>query len=85
MKVRRFCACGVKLERDVCDEDTARLLVMTFWREHCGAGHGIINSKQYEKLIQNIIKRNFERKQKPQLHNSNQLGLRAFRVIKGGR
>jgi hypothetical protein len=82
MKVRRFCQCGVKLEREVSDESTARLLVMTFWREHCGAGHGIINGKQYAQIIQQIIKRNFERKHNPQLRQGNQLALRTFRIIK---
>jgi len=82
MNVRRFCKCGVKLERDVSDEDIAREVIALFWREHGGAGHGIINGKQYAQIIQQIIKRNFERKHNPQLRQGNQLALRTFRIIK---
>lgn len=82
MKVRRFCKCGVKLDREVADEDTARRAVALFWREHGGAGHGIINAKQYAEIIARIIKRNWEARQKPRLHGTAQLGLRTFRRIK---
>lgn len=82
MLVRRFCKCGVKLERHVADEETARRVVATFWRDHSGAAHGIIDSKQYATIIAGIMRRNYDAKHKPALHGTNQLGLRTFRRIK---
>lgn len=82
MKVRRFCNCGVKLERDVADEDTARKVIAIFWREYSGADHHPVSGKDYAKVIAKIIKRNYERKQTPQLHKTTQLALRTFRLVK---
>jgi hypothetical protein len=84
MTVRKFCACGVKLEKTVSDEETARQVVTIFRLEHSGAGHGPITRAQYERLIQSIIKRNTSRKGQPR-ESFNQRRLRTFRVITGGR
>lgn len=65
MKVRKFCACGVKLERDVSDEDTAREVVTMFWTAHAGVNHGPITRKQYEGLIRGLIKRKAKGKPLP--------------------
>jgi len=57
MKIRKFCACGVKLERDVSDEETARKVVELFWTEHAGVLHGPVNQKGYAAIIRRIISR----------------------------
>ena len=61
MKVRKFCACGVKLERDVSDEDTARRAVEMFRTAHAGGNHLPITRKQYDELIRRIIKKNWNK------------------------
>ncbi len=65
MKIRKFCACGVKLERDVSDEETAREVVTMFWTAHAGIEHGPVNERAYAKVIGRIIKRVRERKATP--------------------
>lgn len=61
MTVRKFCACGKKLEREVADEKSAYQTVMRFWLEHSGRGHGPITGGQYLKIIQAIIRRKAKR------------------------
>lgn len=84
MKVRKFCACGVKLERECADEESARQVVARFRFEHLGAGHGPVNATQYEEVIRRIIQRNALRKGRSR-ETFDQRRLRAFRVITGGR
>jgi hypothetical protein len=58
MKVRKFCLCGVKLERDVTDEDTAREIITRFRFEHSGAEHGPTDERGYRRAISKIIRGN---------------------------
>src|SRR3977135_658650 len=59
MKVRKFCRCGTKLERDgVADEDAARVLVEAFWRAHSGYEHGPATYQQYLQAVSKIVARN---------------------------
>ena len=82
MHVRKFCACGVKLERVVADEDSARRVVEAFRLDHSGEGHGPITGYQYLKLIRTIIRRNAAHKGVVKL---TQPRLRTFTVIEGGK
>ncbi|MGA9768754.1 MAG: hypothetical protein WBV94_06930 [Blastocatellia bacterium] len=79
--LRKFCACGIKLERVVTDETAARTVIEYFRFEHSGAGHGPITGHQYLKLVQSIIRRNAARKGKADLRDPR---LRVFQVIRGG-
>jgi hypothetical protein len=68
MLIRKFCACGVKLERDVANEESAREVIHRFRLEHSGRGHGPISGGQWLKLIQQIINR--KAKSKPRALNT---------------
>jgi hypothetical protein len=82
MTIRKFCACGVKLERDVANEDSAREVVSRFRMEHSGSGHGPVTGHQYLKIINSIIRRNAAGRGKADLSKPR---LRVFRVIRGGK
>jgi hypothetical protein len=84
MKLRKFCSCGVKLEREAADEDSARRIVATFRLEHSGAGHGPTDAKGYAMAISRIIRANINRRDQ-RLGSSGQGTLRVFRVIQGGK
>lgn len=58
MGVRKFCECGVKLERDVANEAAAYEVVSRFWLEHSGAGHGPVSYKRYVAIVSRIVARN---------------------------
>lgn len=58
MKVQKFCKCGVKLERDVANEDAARTLVLRFFAEHSGQGHGLASRREYLQAVSRIVARN---------------------------
>ncbi|HKQ06629.1 MAG TPA: hypothetical protein VJ464_15960 [Blastocatellia bacterium] len=64
MLVRKFCACGKKLEREVADEMSAYQTVMRFWLEHSGRGHGPVSGGQYLKIIQRIIQSKARKRQR---------------------
>jgi hypothetical protein len=81
MLVRKYCLCGVKLERDVSDEETARKVVARFRIEHGGEGHGVASKREYEQAVSSIIRANSNKKERP----SGGMPLRTFRVIRGGR
>lgn len=55
MKVRKFCLCGAKLERNVSDEEEARALVSIFRLEHSGAGHGPTDERGYRIGVSKLI------------------------------
>lgn len=57
MLVRKFCQCGVKLDRHVSGEATARQAIDLFRAEHSGIGHGPVTRAGYEKTIRCIIDR----------------------------
>ena len=61
MKVRKFCLCGVKLERECCDEDSARQAVEMFRLAHAGSGHGPANHVEYNRIIKRLIGRRAQR------------------------
>lgn len=84
MKIRKFCACGVKLERDVSDEETARKVVTAFWTEHAGVHHFPINEHEYARVISRIIARNAAPK-RPKGFSPMLSPKMRFRIIKGGR
>lgn len=65
MKIRKFCACGVKLERDVSDEETAREIVTMFWTAHAGVNHGPISPRQHALFVRRLIKRRAQKKPIP--------------------
>ena len=81
MQVRKYCRCGVKLERNVSDEETAREVVARFRIQHGGEGHGVATKREYEQAINTVIRGNADRKERP----SGGMPLRTFRVIRGGR
>lgn len=58
MNVRKFCKCGVKLERAVADEDAAREVVEEFRRAHNGHGHGPASEREYLQVVSQIVARN---------------------------
>jgi hypothetical protein len=62
MKVRKFCICGVKLERDVAGEDAAREIVEQFRLAHIGSGHGPASYQKYRGVISQIVARNTKSK-----------------------
>jgi hypothetical protein len=84
VKVRKFCLCGCKLERDAADEESARELVWMWRNEHSGEGHGPANEKQYLRAVSRIVgnkaKRNHPKEFKPMLSPRMR-----FRVIEGGK
>ena len=55
MQIRKFCLCGCKLERQASDEDTARKIVMAWWLEHTGIGHGPASERAYKQAVSQII------------------------------
>src|SRR4051794_13378979 len=58
MKVRKFCLCGVKLERNgVPDETAARIIVEAFRQAHSGYGHGPATYRQYLQAVSQIVAR----------------------------
>lgn len=57
MKIRKYCRCGVKLEREASDEEVARQLVEAFWTAHAGVEHGPIMRREYDAKIRALIKR----------------------------
>jgi hypothetical protein len=65
MKIRKYCNCGVKLERDVSDEETARKVVTLFWTEHVGVHHFPVNQVEYRRVIARLIKRRAKQKPSP--------------------
>jgi hypothetical protein len=58
LKVRKFCLCGVKLERTVSSEDAARTIVEEFRRAHSGNGHGPATAQEYLLAVSRIVARN---------------------------
>jgi hypothetical protein len=58
ISIRKFCRCGVKLERNVADENAARQLVGEFWRAHLGNGHGPASYREYLQAVSRIVARN---------------------------
>ncbi len=55
MKIRKFCLCGKKLEREACDEESA-FQAVTLWRQgHNGPDCGIANKAQYDEAIKRLI------------------------------
>jgi hypothetical protein len=81
MHVRKYCLCGVKLERDVSDEETARRVIALFRREHGGEGHGVATRAQYERAVSRIIQAHSNRKDRSPRGRV----LQVFQVIKGGK
>jgi hypothetical protein len=67
MTVRKFCFCGVKLERNIADEAAAREVVARFRAEHSGYGHGPASREQYLQVISRIVARNAKSNRKPEL------------------
>ena len=63
MKIRKYCKCGVKLEREVADEEAARQVVAVFRREHSGTGHGPTDFKGYCEAVRKVIIANVRRKE----------------------
>ena len=57
MKLRKFCACGMKLEREVCDEETAEQVLILWRRSHNGRDCAPINEAGYRKVVSRIISR----------------------------
>jgi hypothetical protein len=76
LKIRKFCACGIKLERDVSDEETAREVVTMFWTAHAGVNHGPISEKQYHLVIGRIIKRRAKRKEPSEIEEFTMEGVK---------
>lgn len=64
MIVRKYCQCGVKLDRYVINEAAARQAVDVFRAAHSGYGHGPVSKGLYDKTISMIIKRQGQRKGK---------------------
>ncbi len=51
VRVRKFCLCGFKPERNVADEEAARALVSVFRLEHSGTGHGPTDQQGYRLAV----------------------------------
>lgn len=93
MTVRKFCKCGVKLEREVADEDAAREVTAKFRVAHSGYGHGPANRERYLQALSRIVARrakaNSTRQVKPLLlaiaHAESSMGndVRLHRWIAG--
>lgn len=58
MQIRKFCLCGCKLERQASDEETARQVVMAWWKSHTGAGHGPATEREYLRAVSRIVGNN---------------------------
>jgi hypothetical protein len=66
IEIRKFCLCGVKLERKAADEDQARGMLTMFRLEHSGEGHGPANEQEYRRAVSKIIGQNAQKaKTKP--------------------
>jgi len=85
MNVRKYCQCGVKLDRDVADEDAARLVIQRFRLEHSGKGHGPASQRDYVKAITRIIAARSKRRDDARRGHGSQRRLRLLTLVKGGR
>lgn len=56
MKVRKFCACGCKLERTVANEESARMAVELWRAAHNGPKCGVTNELYYREVVKQIIR-----------------------------
>ena len=66
MKLRKFCKCGKKIEREVANEESARELNRLFRIAHRDPGCEPVNQLVYNRVIQRLV---FEKNRKHQLEN----------------